>query len=48
MEACPPAHVELRKGLPAPHFAPVLDGSVGINASQECACNACLDFLNCA
>jgi hypothetical protein len=43
--ACPPDHVQLRVGLPAPRDAPALAGAGGTSA--PCSCDHSYDFLNC-
>ena len=46
-EACPPAHVQLRAGVPAPpRYAPALQGVLGV-VDRPCICDASRDHIRC-
>ena len=45
VNACPPPHIELRRGLPSPRYAPAL-AAMG-SADELCNCDNRSDHINC-
>ena len=45
--ACPPAHVELRAGVPERRYAPAL-GALPAGETRRCVCDDALDHISCA
>ena len=45
--ACPPAHIELRAGMPSPRYAPGLPSTTSSETSRSCACDPRAWHINC-